>query len=426
MRQRKERPIAGIDIGTTKICVAVGVVKENGFRVAGISTVPFRVSRKGLVTGIEEMIQSIKMAIAEAEAVADCRIDNVYLGIGGKYIKTHDSHGSIILNDKMVKEKDIRNVVELAVSNAVDSAETEITEIILQEFIVDGQRGIQKPLEMAGRKLEVKVHVVSVGLPILLNIIRRLNISGLKVAGTVLRQLASSEAVLSMDEKELGIILMDIGGETTDIAIYSQGILRHTLSIPAGGNIVTRDIAIVLRIPLPEAERLKKRYGCAMTSMIVENETVEVMNSGGQRIKLISKKHLAEIIEARVEEFLHLVKGEIQKLGFRELIAAGIVITGGSAKMPGMIEITEGIFGLPTRIGVPAGKEVIDEMLKDPVYATGVGLTLYGRNDMERKWLPKGKVEDELISTIRGKIARWLGDFFGLDISREGAVEEFT
>lgn len=414
-RKREEKPIVGLDIGTTKVCAVVSITSKDGLEVVGFGAMPSRGIKKGLIISLEDMTQSIREALKEAEATAGCKIDTVYLGIGGKYIKSYNSGGSIILKDKMVKESDIRKVIDIAVTNVIPSGETEIIQIILQEFIVDGQRGIQKPLELVGERLEVKVHVVTVGIPVLIDIIKYLSMSGLNIAGIVPRQLASAEAVLSMDERQLGVILMDIGGETTDIAIYSRGgILRNPFSVPVGGNIITRDIGTVLKIPLSEAERIKIKYGCALTSTIHNDEIVEVMRIDERRAKTFTKKYLAEIIEARVEDFLNLIKGEILKSGFNGLIASGIVITGGSAKLEGMSDITERIFSLPVQIGTPAGIEVMDEALKDPVYATGVGLTLYGKKDREGIWFSEGRYGNNLGYSIGTKIIRWFKEFFVL------------
>jgi len=361
------------------------------------------------VVNIEATVASIRRAVEEAELMAGCEITTVYTGIAGGHIKGFNSQGIVAVKDKEVREADITRVIDAAKAVAIPM-DREVIHVLPQEFIIDDQGGIKEPLGMAGVRLEAKVHIVTGAVSSAQNIVKCANRTGLNVADIVLQPLASSEAVLGDDEKELGVCLVDIGGGTTDIAIFSGGSIAHTAVIALGGNNLTSDIAIGLRTPAHEAERIKQRYGCAMASMVDKEETIEVPSVGGRQPRVIGRQILCEILEPRVEEIFQLVHREVQKCGFEDLLASGVVITGGSTLLAGMPELAEEVLGLPVRRGMPRGIGGLVDVVKSPMYATGVGLVVYGARHTDRRLFRIR--EDNVYRKVRGRMREWLEEIF--------------
>jgi cell division protein FtsA len=369
--------VVGLDIGTTKICVIVGEVTEGGIDIVGIGSHPSKGLRKGVVVNIDSTVNSIQKALEEAELMAGCQISRVFAGIAGGHIKGFNSHGVIAIKDGEVTEQDVRRVIDAAKAVSIPM-DREVIHVIPQEFIVDDQDGIMDPLGMSGVRLEAKVHIVTGAVTSAQNIIRSAHRAGLDVVDIALQQLASSEATLAPDEKELGVALVDIGGGTTDIAVFHSGSLKHTAVLAVGGNHITSDIAVGLRTPMVEAERIKRRYGCALTSRIQKDETIEVPSVGGRKPRVLSRQILGEIIEPRVQEIFELVHGELMEEGYDSLITSGVVLTGGAVIMDGMTELAEQVFDVPVRRGIPRGIGGLVDVVSSPMYATGVGLVIYG------------------------------------------------
>jgi len=369
--------IMGLDIGTTKTCMVVGEINGNTVDIIGIGSHPSRGLRRGMVVNIESTVDSIRRVVDEAELMAGCEISSVYTGIAGGHLKGINSQGMIALKGGKVHESDVEKVIESAKA-VVTPWDREVIHILPQEFIVDDQSGIHEPIGMSGVRLEAKVHIVTGTTASAQNIFRCAHRSGLDVADLILQPLASSEAALTHDERELGVALVDIGGGTTDIAVFHRGSIKHTSVLPLGGNHITHDIAIGLRTPINDAEKIKRKYGCAYTSLIQKDETIEIPDLGGRKPKSLFKKTLGEIIMPRVEEILNLVRLEIVKSGYNDFITSGLVLTGGSVILEGVPELTEEIFDLPVRIGCPIGIGGLKDVVNNPMYATGVGLVLWG------------------------------------------------
>ncbi len=402
--------VVGLDIGTTKICAIVGEVNAEGaIDIIGIGTHPSKGLRKGVVINIESTVASIKHAIQEAELMAGCEISHVYAGIAGGHIKGFNSHGIVAVKEKEVTEADVNRVIDAARAIAIP-LDREVIHILPQEFVIDQQDGIREPLGMSGVRLEAKVHIVTGAVTSAQNIVKCAQRCGLTVADIVLEQLASSEAVLSQDEKDLGVALIDIGGGTTDIAIWSEGSIVHTSVLAVGGDHITSDIAVGLRTPMDDAERIKQKYGCALSSLVEENETIEVPSVGGRKPRTLSRRILTEIIEPRVEEMFSLVLQEIQRTGFEDLLASGVVITGGATMLHGMGELAEDILGLPVRVGAPTGIGGLVDVVRSPMYATGVGLLLYGRDHEEHRYFRVR--EDNVYRKVKSRMRSWLGELF--------------
>lgn len=403
--------VVGLDIGTTKICAIVGEVQpEGGVDIVGIGTSPSRGLRKGVVINIEATVNSIKRAVEEAEMMAGCEIKSVYVGIAGGHIKGMNSHGIVAVKDREIRQNDIRRVIDAARA-VVIPMDREVIHILPQEFIIDNQDGIKEPLGMSGVRLAAKVHLVTGACSSAQNLIKCANKTGLDVADLVLQPLASSLAVLNEDEKDLGVALIDIGGGTTDIAIFSNGSIVHTSVLSLGGNQVTNDIALGLRTPVPEAEKLKIRHGCAMASLVDKDENIEVASVGGRSARVLSRQILCEIIEPRIEEIFALVKREIQGSGYEELLASGAVITGGSTILEGMPELAEDVLGMPVRRGVPEKVSGLVDVVRSPIYATGVGLVHYGRNNLGSRYFPI-RPDKNLYQRIKDRMRSWMKDFF--------------
>ena len=409
MSSRKENLIVGLDIGTTKICAIVGNLTDEGLDIVGIGTSPSKGLRKGVVINIESTVAAIRKALQEAELMAGCEIKSVFAGIAGGHIKGFNSQGVIAVKNREVTKEDIARVIDAAKAVAIPM-DREVIHILPQEFIIDDQDGIKEPLGMSGVRLEAKVHIVTGAVASAQNIIKSCNRAGVDVGDIVLEQLASAEAVLSADEKELGVAMVDIGGGTTDIAIYFDGAIKHTAVLSLGGNHLTNDIAVGLRTPMGEAEKIKHAYGCCLGSMVGKDETIEVPSVGGREPRVLSRQLLAEILEPRVEEIFTLVNRELVKSGFEDLIASGVVITGGTSILPGMPELAEQIFNMPVRRGVPRDIGGLTDVVNSPVYATGVGLVKYGSRNMETRNFTIG--QENVFDKVVRRMKEWFGEFF--------------
>lgn len=397
--------IVGLDIGTTKICAVVGEVVHDAIEIIGIGSHPSEGLRKGVVINIEKTVNSIKEAIEEAETMAGCEISSVYAGIAGGHIKGFNSHGVIALKEREVTKKDIDRVIEAASAVAIPM-DREVIHVLEQEFIVDEQDGIMDPLGMSGVRMEAKIHIVTGAVTSAQNIIKCANRAGLDVYDIVLESLASSEAVLSDEERNLGVALIDFGGGTTDMAVFSKGAIKHTSVLALGGDNLTYDISIGTRTPSIEAEKIKMKYGCALTSMIGKDETIEVPGVGGRKAKVLPRQIIGEILEPRVEEIFALIQNELIRSGYEETINSGVVITGGSSELAGVPEIAEQIFNVPCRIGYPSSIGGLVEVVNKPMYATAVGLVLYGakRNRANKKF----RIRDSNIFTkVMERMKKW-------------------
>ncbi len=371
--------IVGLDIGTSKVAAIVGELTSDGsIEIIGIGSTPSRGLKKGVVVNLESTVQSIQKAIEEAELMAGCQIRSVFAGIAGSHIRSLNSHGIVAIRDKEVTRYDIDRVIDSAQAVAIP-ADQKILHILPQEFVIDLQDGIKEPIGMSGIRLEAKVHMVTGSVSASQNIIKCIRRCGLEVEDIVLEQLASCNSVLTEDEKELGVCLIDIGGGTTDIAIFVEGAIKHTAVIPIAGDQVTNDIAVALRTPTINAEEIKRKYACALTQLASVDGTIEVPSIGDRAPRNISMQNLAEIIEPRYEELMLLVQSELRRSGNEELIAAGIVLTGGSSKVMGLIELAEEIFHMPVRMGGPQNVTGLTEVVRNPIHSTGVGLLMYGR-----------------------------------------------
>ena len=401
--------LVGLDIGTTKICAIVGELTDEGIDIIGIGSHPSKGLRKGVVVNIETTVNSIQRAIDEAEAMAGTEITHVYTGIAGGHVKSFGGRGVVALKDREVREADVARVIEQAKTVNIP-VDREVIHVLPQEFIVDDQGGIREPLGMTGARLEAKVHIVTGAVASAQNIIKCANRAGLNVADIVLQPLASSEAVLTEEEKELGVCLVDIGGGTTDIAIFQNGAIVHTAVIALGGHNLTNDIAVGLHTPVDHAERLKQKFGCSLTAMVDKSEMIEVPSVGGRDPRVMGRQILSEILEPRVEEIFQLVHHEVERNGFSELLTSGVVITGGSTLLPGMTELAEEIMGVPVRRGVPRGIGGLVDVVKSPVYATGVGLVVYGARHQDRSMF---RIRDEnVFKKVKRRMGEWLQEVF--------------
>jgi cell division protein FtsA len=406
---RKSNVLVGIDIGTTKTTAIVGEVTDTGIDIIGIGTAPAKELRKGVVVNIESTVEAIKKAVEEAEHMSGCRINSAYVGIAGSHIKGQNSLGIVAIKGREVGEDDVQRAIEASKAIAIP-ADREILHSLPQNFVVDGQDGIRDPVGMSGVRLEAKVHIVTGGAAAIQNIVKSVNRVGLDIEDIVLEQLATGEAVLSSDEKDLGVALIDIGGSNTGIAIFSEGSIKHTAILPVGGNYLTSDIATGLRTPFNEAEKIKIKYGCALTAMIPKDETIEVPGVGGREAREVSRQILGRIIEPRMEEILNMASKEIVRSGFEDLLAAGVVLTGGTALLNGVNELAEQIFDMPVRTGIPTGVGGLADVVNSPVYAAGVGLIFYGSKQLSGNSVYKRT--GNIFSTMVGAIKKWFLEFF--------------
>ena len=378
MKKQTKNLVVGLDIGTSKICAIVGHVSSDGeVDVVGIGSHPSRGLKKGVVVNIESTVQSIQRAVEEAELMAGCQIHSVFAGIAGSHIRSLNSHGIVAIRDGEVTAGDVERVIDAARAVAIP-ADQKILHILPQEYIIDSQDSIREPVGMSGVRLEAKVHMVTGAVSSAQNIIKCVRRCGLEVDDVILEQLASSEAVLMSDEKDLGVCLVDIGGGTTDIAVFTQGAIRHTAVIPIAGDQVTNDIAVALRTPTQHAEEIKIKYACALAQLASPDETIEVPSVGERPPRRLARQTLAEVVEPRYDELISLVQAELRRSGFEDVIPAGMVLTGGSSKMEGLTELAEEILHMPVRLGVPNSVTGLVEVVRNPVYATGVGLLQFG------------------------------------------------
>ena len=380
-KKSEKNLIVALDVGTSKVVVIVGEVNaENGIEIIGIGSHPSRGLKKGVVVNIESTVQSIQRAVEEAELMAGCQIHSVHAGIAGSHIKSLNSHGIVAIRDKEVTHGDVERVIDAARAVAIP-ADQKILHVLPQEFLIDNQEGIREPVGMSGVRLEAKVHLVTGAVSAAQNIIKCVRRCGLEVDDIILEQLASSYAVLSEDEKELGVCLVDIGGGTTDIAVFSEGAIRHTAVIPIAGDQVTNDIAVAMRTPSQYAEDIKIKYACALTQLANADESIEVPSVGDRPARRLARQTLAEVVEPRYEELFTLVQAELRRSGFEDICAAGVVLTGGTAKMEGAVDLAEEIFHMPVRLGMPQGVAGLVDVVRNPIYATGVGLLLFGQQN---------------------------------------------
>jgi cell division protein FtsA len=372
--------VVGLDVGTTKICAVIAEANAaHGIDIVGVGAAASRGLRKGVVVNIDSTVGAIRQAVAEAEQMAGVEVSGVYAGVAGAHIRGVNSRGAVTVSgkDREVSPADVQRAVETA--RAINlSQDREIIHVLPQAFVVDDQDGIRAPVGMSGARLEVEVHIVTGAVSSIHNVIRSVNRAGLTVHDIVLEPLASAEAVLSPDEMELGVVLVDIGGGTTDLAFFRDGAVWHSAILPLGGDHVTNDIAVGLRAPVSDAEDLKRRYGCALTSLVSAEETIDVPSMGGRKPRQLSRQILSEIIQPRIEEIITLVAREMVKLGFQDAATAGVVVTGGTAIMEGVPELAEAVFDQPVRRGLPETVGGLADVVKSPIYATGVGLALYG------------------------------------------------
>jgi cell division protein FtsA len=384
-RRSNRNLIVGLDIGTSKVVAIVGEITEEGsLEVIGIGSHPSRGLKKGVVVNIESTVLSIQRAVEEAELMAGCEIHSVFAGIAGSHVRSLNSHGIVAIREREVTPGDVERVIDAARAVAIP-ADQRILHIIPQEFLIDHQEGIKEPIGMSGVRLEAKVHMVTGAESAAQNIIKCVQRCGLSVQDIVLEQLASAHAVLSEDEKELGVCLVDIGGGTTDIAVFSGGAIRHTAVIPIAGDQVTNDIAVSMRTPTQHAEEIKIRYACALSQLANPDETIEVPSVGDRPSRRLARQTLAEIVEPRYEELFVLIRDELARSGFEDIVAAGMVLTGGSAKMEGAIELAEEVFHMPVRLGIPQHVNGLVDVVRNPIHATGVGLLLYGVQNMRQR-----------------------------------------
>lgn len=401
------RLIVGLDIGTTKICAVVGNVTPDGIDIVGTGMHPSVGLRKGVVVNIESTVDSIQKAVEEAELMAGCEVRSVYAGIAGGHIKGFNSHGIIAVKGNEVTEKDMERVIDAARAVAIPM-DREVIHVLPQEYIVDDQDGIQGPLGMSGIRLEAKVHIVTGAVTSAQNIIKCANRAGLDVCDIVLQALASSEAVLNEEEKALGVALIDFGGGTTDLAIFKDNSIKHTSVLALGGNNLTNDISVGLRTPVAEAEKIKIKYGSCLTAGIGRDDTIEVAGVSGRKPRTLSRQILGEILEPRVEEIFNLIHREVYMAGMEDSISSGVVVTGGSCLLEGVVDIAESVFNLLTRVGKPVGISGLVDVVNNPMYATAVGLVLYGARIQPKT---KFRIRDSnIFDRVMARMKKWFKD----------------
>ncbi|MGB1684973.1 MAG: cell division protein FtsA [Pseudomonadales bacterium] len=399
------RMIVGLDIGTSKVVAIVAEIGIDGeVEIVGIGSHPSRGLKKGVVVNIESTVQSIQRAVEEAELMAGCQIHSVYAGIAGNHIRSLNSHGIVAIKDREVFQPDIDRVIDAAQAVAIP-ADQKILHILPQEYVIDEQEGVKEPLGMSGVRLEAKVHLVTCAVNAAQNIEKCIRKCGLHVEDIILEQLASGYSVLTEDEKDLGVCVVDIGGGTTDIAVFTDGAIRHTAVIPIAGDQVNNDIAMALRTPTPHAEEIKIKYACALASLAGENETIKVPSVGERPERDLSRQALAEVVEPRYDELFTFIQAELRRSGYEDLIAAGIVLTGGTAKMEGAVELAEEIFHMPVRLGKPKDISGLADIVRNPIYSTAVGLLQYGaKQQSETIVMPAAAGMDG----VMGKVRNWI------------------
>ena len=378
------RRVVGLDIGTSKVAAIVGEVDRNGeIEVVGIGSHRSHGLRKGVVVNIESTVQAIQRATEEAELMSGVHIDSVYAGIAGSHIRGINSHGIVAIRDDEVHAQDVDRVIDAARAVAIP-ADQRILHVLPQEYLIDHQEGVKEPLGMSGVRLEAQVHLVTCAVNAAENVIKCIERCGFTVNDLILQQLASSYAVLTDDERDLGVCLVDIGGGTTDIAVFTGGGIRHTAAIPIAGDQATSDIAMTLPTPTRHAEEIKIKYACALNRLVQPDETINVQGIGDRPPRTLPRQVVAEVVEARYEELFTLIKGELQRGGYEDVIASGIVLTGGSSQLEGVVELAERVFEMPVNIGTPRNVGGLGDIVSNPIYATGVGLLVYGREEGSR------------------------------------------
>ncbi len=396
--------IVGLDIGTTKICAVVGEVTGDNINIIGIGTHPSIGLRKGVVVNIEATVESIKKAVEEAELMAGCEISSVYAGIAGGHITGFNSHGIIAVKGTEITQGDVDRVIDAARAVAIPM-DREVIHVLPQEFIVDEEPGIQNPIGMTGVRLETKIHIVTGAVASAHNIVKCTNRAGLDVCDIVLESLASGESVLTREEKDLGVALLDLGGGTTDLAVFSKNNIRHTFVLALGGNNLTNDISIGLRAPAAEAEKIKKKYGTCLSSQISADETIEVPGMGGRKPRKLPRQILGEILEPRMEEMFTLIKRELYRAGMENMVNSGVVVTGGTALLDGVTEIAESVLNLPARLGRPQGIGGLVDVVNNPMYATAVGLVIFGaKNRSESKFRIR---DSNIFNRVMTRMKKW-------------------
>lgn len=407
-----EKLIVGLDIGTSKVLAIVGEISQTGeIEIIGVGHHASRGLKKGVVVNIESTVQSIQRAIEEAELMAGCQIHSVYAGIAGSHISSFNSHGIVAIKDREVARNDVERVIEAARALAIP-ADQKILHVLPQEFIIDKQEGIREPVGMHGVRLEAKVHVVTGAVSAAQNIIKCVRRCGLEVDDIILEQLASSMSVITEDEKELGVCMVDIGGGTTDICVFTDGAIRHTAVIPIAGDQVTNDIAVALRTPTQHAEQIKKKYGCALIQLAKADESIEVPSVGERPARQLSRQTLAEVVEPRMEELFTLIQAELRRSGFEDVIGSGVVITGGSSKLEGMEELAEEVFHMPVRLGLPQFVGGLTNIIQNPIYSTGIGLTIFGAKQGDGKSFMDHGSEEAGFNMVFKKMKSWFqGNF---------------
>ncbi len=412
MATNNNEMIVGLDIGTSKVVAIVGeITPEGSLNIVGIGSHQSRGLKKGVVVNIESTVASIQRAVEEAELMAGCQIHSVYAGIAGNHIRSLNSHGIVAIRDKEVTPLDVERVIDAAQAVAIP-ADQKVLHILPQEFVIDNQEGVKEPLGMSGVRLEAKVHLVTCAVNAAQNIEKCIRRCGLEPEDTILEQLASSYAVLTDDEKELGVCMVDIGGGTTDIAIFTEGSIKHTGVIPIAGDQVTNDIAMALRTPTQHAEEIKMKYACALTQLAAADQTIKVPSVGDRPPRDLSRQALAEVVEPRYDELFTLVQAELRRSGYEDLLAAGIVLTGGTSKMEGVVELAEEIFHMPVRLGSPQNVSGLSDIVKNPIYSTGVGLLMYGLKQRRSSFTKGGQNESSNEAGFWSKTKAWFkGNF---------------
>ncbi len=411
---KSERYVVGLDIGTTKIaCVVAELGETGGVHVVGIGEAPSKGLRKGVVVNLDATVQAVKAAVEEAELMAGVSVESATVGIAGGHIRSFNSRGVVAVagKNRTVSREDLRRVMDAAQAVSIPQ-DREILHVLPQEFVLDEQGGISDPVGMNGSRLEANVHIVTAASTSVQNIVTCVNRAGLEVRDTVLEQLAGAESALSEDEKELGTALIDVGGGTTDLAIFEKGAIWHTAVLPAGGEHFTNDLAVGLRTPIPEAEKLKKRHGCALSALIGDQAAVEVPSVGGRKPRLLSLQVMAEILQPRAEEIFTLIHEEIARAGFERQLNAGVVLAGGGSLLPGMSEVAEQVFDLPVRIGLPGGVEGLIDPACGPNYATAVGLSLYGARHQAPRRRVMLPIDTGLLGRVGGRVREWFSEMF--------------
>ena len=411
---KNERYIVGLDIGTTKICCVIGEIRESGaVNVVGLGESTSRGLRKGVVVNLDATVEAVRNAVAEAELMAGVNVESATIGIAGGHIRSFNSRGVVSVSgkDRVVSREDVRRVMDAARAVSIPQ-DREIMHVLPQEFVIDEHGGISAPVGLVGSRLEANVHIVTAGTTSIQNLVTCANRAGIEVRDTVLEQLAASESALNEDEKELGVAMIDIGGGTTDLAIFDKGSIWHTAVLPVGGDHFTNDLAVGLRTPIPDAERLKKKHGCALSAMVEESDAVEVPTVGGRKPRLLSQQVMAEILQPRAEEIFTLLREEVARAGFEKMLNAGVVLTGGGCMLPGTTEVAEQIFDMPVRVGEAGRAEGLVDPACGPQHAAAVGLALYSaQHHKETRRAPLG-VPIGPLGRVGDRVRTWFSEMF--------------